>query len=275
MSTAFPGTTRWPVDSGEPDAPGGSAVYGQVRQADGAPVGGATVTLIDMSGRQADRGRTGADGSYQVRVPRPGMYTLIAAAAAHRPQAAALHLGGGPVQHDVLLAGAARLAGTVRVAGSGTPVPGATVALADSRGEVLAACGTDDAGRYQFQEVAPGQYTLAISAPSYQPSALAVTVADGAQATADAELRDRTRVAGTARNSRGSAVPDARIVVLDADGNTVATATTGPDGRYAFENLTDSDYTVVASGYPPTASTLRITPGQPHTHDPHLGYPEP
>jgi hypothetical protein len=41
-----------------------------------------------------------------------------------------------------------------------------------------------------------------------------------------------------------------------------------------LENLPESDYTVIASGYPPVASTLRITPGQPHFHDVHLGYPE-
>jgi hypothetical protein len=274
MSTTFRGAPGWPADSGESNGPGGPPVYGQVRQAGGALVSGAIVTLIDMSGQQAGRSRTGADGSYRVRVPRPGMYTLIATAAAHRPQAAAVHLGGGPVEHDVLLAGAARLAGTVRAAGSGTPVPGATVALADSRGEVLGARGTDDAGRYQFEELAPGRYTVAVSAPSYQPSALPVSVTDGAQAIVDVELRGRARVEGTALNTHGTVVPDARVVLLDADGNMAAVTTTGPDGRYAFENLSESDYTVVASGYPPTASTLRITSGQPQSHDVHLGYPE-
>lgn len=274
MSTTFPGAPAWPADPAGSNGPGGPPVSGHVREAGGAPVSGATVTLIDMSGRQAGRSRTGADGSYQVRVPRPDMYTLIATAAALRPQAAAVHLGGGPVEHDVLLAGAARLAGTVRAAGSGTPVPGATVALADSHGEVLEARGTDDAGRYLFEELAPGRYTVAVSAPSYQPSALPVSVADGAQATVDAELLGRARVEGTARNTHGTVVPDARIVLLDAEGNMAAVTTTGPDGRYTLENLSESDYTVVASGYPPNASTLRITSGQPQSHDVHLGYPQ-
>lgn len=241
MSTTFPEMPGWPADSGESNWPGGPPVYGQVRQAGGGLVSGATVTLIDMSGRQADRSRTGADGSYQVRVPRPGMYTLIATAAAHRPQAAAVQLGGGPVEHDVLLACAARLAGTVRAAGSGMPVSGATVALADSRGEVLEARGTDDAGRYLFDELAPGRYTVAVSAPSYQPSALPVSVTDGAQVTVDAELRGRARMEGAARNTHGTVVPDARVVLLDADGNMAAVTTTGPDGRYTFENLPDGD----------------------------------
>jgi uncharacterized surface anchored protein len=274
MSTAFTGTPGWPADSGASPGPGGAPVYGRVRQAGGAPVSGATVTLIDTSGHQAGRSRTGTDGSYQVHVPRPGMYTLIATAASHRPQAAAVQLGGGPVEHDVLLAGAARLAGTIRAADSGTPVSGATVALADSRGEVLEARGTDDGGRYLFEALAPGRYTVAVSAPSFQPSALPVSVNDGAQVTVDAELHGRARVAGTARNTHGTVVADARVLLLDADGNMAGVATTGPDGRYVFENLSGSDYTVVASGYPPTASTLRITSGQPQSHDVQLGYPE-
>lgn len=274
MSGAFAGVSEWAAGSEGADGSGGPLLYGLVREAGGAAVSGAVVTLIDMGGRQAGRSRTGADGSYRVRVQGPGLYTLIATAAAHRPQAATVQLGGGPAEHDVLLPGAARLAGTVRAAGAGTPVSGASVALADSRGEVLSARATDDAGRYLFEDLAPGRYTLAVSAPSYQPSALPVSVADGAQVTVDAELRGRARVAGTARNTHGTVVPDARVVLLDADGNMAAVTTTGPDGRYAFENLAESDYTVVASGYPPTASTLRITSGQPQSHDLQLSHPQ-
>jgi Carboxypeptidase regulatory-like domain len=274
MSTTFQGAPAWPADSGESNGAGGQPVYGHVRQAGGVPVSGATVTLIEASGRQAGRSRTGADGSYQVRVAQPGVYTLVAIAAGHQPQAAVVHAGGGPVEHDVLLAGVARLAGTVRAAGTGRPIPDATVALADSRGEVMAACNTDDAGRYLFGELPAGSYTVAVSAPSYQPSALPVTVLDGTQVTVDAELHGRARVEGTARGTRETVVPDARVILLDPDGNVAAVTTTGPDGRYAFENLAESDYTVIASGYPPATSTLRVTSGQPHSHDVNLGYPE-
>jgi Carboxypeptidase regulatory-like domain len=274
MTTTFQGASGWPADSAGSDGPGGPPVYGHVRRADGVPVSGATVTLIEASGRQAGRSRTGTDGSYQVRLAQRGVYTLVAMAAGHQPQAAVVHAGGGPVEHDVLLAGAARLAGTVYAAGTGRPIPGATVALADSRGEVMAAHNTDDAGRYLFGELLAGSYTIAVSAPSYQPSALPVTVLDGTQATVDAELHGRARVEGTARSTRETVVPDARVILLDPDGNVAAVTTTGPDGRYAFENLAEGDYTMMASGYPPAASTLRVTSGQPQAHDVTLGYPQ-
>jgi uncharacterized protein YfaS (alpha-2-macroglobulin family) len=274
VSTIFDSAPGLPADFASSDEAGGPPVYGRVRQADGVPVSGATVTLIEASGRQAGRSQTGADGSYQVGVARRGIYTLVAMAAGHQPQAAVVHAGAGPVEHDVLLAGAARLAGTVRAAGTGSPIPGATVALADSRGEVMAACNTDDTGRYLFADLPAGSYTVAVTAPSYQPSALPVTILHGTQATVDAELQGGARVEGTARSTSGTAVPDARVILLDPGGNVAAVTTTGPDGRYAFENLTESTYTVIASGYPPAASTLPVTSGQPHSHDIDLGYPK-
>jgi hypothetical protein len=274
MTTTLPGAPGSPAGPNGFDGQGGQPVYGTVRQADGMPVSGATVTLIDTSGRQAGRGRTDADGSYQARVPRPGMYTLIAMAAGHQPQAEAVHAGDGPAEYHVLLAGVARVAGTIRAAETSRPIPGASVALVDSRGEVMAARNTDDAGRYLFGELTPGSYTLTVSAPCCQPSALPVTILDGTLATVDAELQGRSRVEGTACSTHGTVVPDARVVFVDSDGNVAAATTTGPDGRYAFESLAEGDYTVIASGYPPSTSTLRVTFGQPQSHDVHLGYPE-
>ena len=55
-------------------------MHGYVRQPDGTPLPGATVTLIDPSGRQAAHGQSDAGGAYQVCAPAPGPYTLIAMA---------------------------------------------------------------------------------------------------------------------------------------------------------------------------------------------------
>jgi len=256
----------------------GPPVHGHVRRPGGTPLPGATVTLIDPSGRQAAWGRTGADGSYQIAAPAPGSYTLIAMASAHQPHASAVQLREQPVEVDVLLPGASRLSGTIRAAGTGTAgtaraLAAATVTLADARGEVVAAQRTGTDGRYVIEDLAPGRYTLAVSAPSWQPAAMGVIVADGEETTQDADLRSGAKVAGTARTA-GTAIPDARVMLLDADGNVAAVTGTGPDGTYSFENLPEGDYTVIASGYPPAASRLRVSPGEPHTHDVELGHPE-
>jgi EmrB/QacA subfamily drug resistance transporter len=255
-------------------APAGPPVYGHVHQAGGAPLAGATVTLIDPAGRQAGRASTASDGSYRISAPGEGTYTLIAMANGHRPHASAVRVGCQPVEVDVLLPGASRLAGTVRAEGTGSPLAGVTVTLADARGEVVAAGSTGEAGRYVIEDLVAGRYTLALSAPFYQPTALQVVVADDEETTQDAELRSGARVEGIARTAAGSTVPDARVTLLDTDGNVAAVATTGPDGRYSLENLAPGEYAVIATGYPPAASRLRISSGEPHSHDVQLGHPE-
>jgi EmrB/QacA subfamily drug resistance transporter len=271
---AAPARHAAPMAVTDAAAPPGPPVYGHVHEAGGVPLTGATVTLIDPAGRQAGRASTGPDGAYRISAPGEGTYTLIAMASGHRPHASSVRVGCEPVEVDVLLPGASRLAGTVRAAGTGSPLAGVIVTLADLRGEVVAASSTGEAGRYAIEDLVAGRYTLALSAPYYQPTALQVVVADDEETTQDAELRSGARVEGIARTAAGTTVPDARVTLLDTEGNVAAVATTGPDGSYSLENLVEGEYTVIASGYPPAASRLRISSGEPHSHDVQLGHPE-
>jgi hypothetical protein len=50
-------------------------------------------------------------------------------------------------------------------------------------------------------------------------------------------------------------------------------AASGPDGGYSFENLPEGEYTVIAAGYPPAASRLKVAGGDQHSHDVELGHP--
>jgi EmrB/QacA subfamily drug resistance transporter len=260
------------ADQGDP--PDGPPVYGYVRQAGGAPLADATVTLIDIGGRQVGRNRTGSDGGYRIPVAEQGSYTLIAMAGSHQPHASSVRLGSQPVELDVLLAGAARLAGTIRGSGTKHPLPGVTVTMADTRGEVVAVTATDEAGQYAIENLMPGRYTVALSAPAFQPTAFPAVIADGQETTLDAELRPGARVEGIARTAAGAFVPEARVTLLDPNGNVAGVTTTGQDGMYWFENLAAGDYTVIAAGYPPAATRLQICGGTSHSHDVQLGYPE-
>jgi hypothetical protein len=51
----------------------------------------------------------------------------------------------------------------------------------------------------------------------------------------------------------------------------LATRRTGPDGTYAFDDLLEGSYTLIASGYAPVAAGLRITPGAEVHHSVTLG----
>jgi MFS family permease len=252
----------------------GLAVVGYVRHGDGVPLPGATVTLIDLAGKQAGIGRSGDDGRYHVPVPAQGSYTLIAMAKSYEPYASAVRIADRPAEVDMLLSGAFRLTGLIRSAGTGQPVPGATVTLADARGEIVGTAVTGQTGQYAVENLVAGQYTVAVSAASYQPLALSAAIGDGQQTTLDAELRTGARLAGTARSNSGAILPDVRVTVLDPDGNVAGVATTGPDGTYTLENLPEGEYTVIATGYPPAASRLKVAGGDPLSHDVELGHPE-
>jgi uncharacterized protein YfaS (alpha-2-macroglobulin family) len=199
---------------------------------------------------------------------------LIASAGAHQPQASVVSVNGSPVAVDVVLTGTSSLAGVVTVAGKGTPVPGALATLADERGDVVGARATDDSGSYLFDELVAGNYTLVISAEGYRPVATGVAVPGTGQHRQDIQLAGGSRLRGVATVGDGRAVPDARITLLDRAGNVVAMTTTDESGEYAFSDLPEGDYTVIASGYPPVASTLRMVGGEHGQHDVRLGHPE-
>jgi uncharacterized protein YfaS (alpha-2-macroglobulin family) len=101
-----------------------------------------------------------------------------------------------------------------------------------------------------------------------------VTVPTTGQCQQDVALVGGSRLRGIATVGDGRAVPDARITLLDRTGNVVAMTTTDQAGEYAFSDLPEGDYTVIASGYPPVASTLRMTGGEQGLHDVRLGHPE-
>lgn len=64
------------------------------------------------------------------------------------------------------------------------------------------------------------------------------------------------------------------MTLVDAAGNVIATSTTGEDGAYAFTDLDAGDYSVIASGYPPMASALRVTGPGVDAYDVELHHPD-
>ncbi|WP_443060796.1 MFS transporter [Streptomyces sp. NBC_00448] len=250
---------------------GGVPVCGTVQHSDGTSVGRAALTLIDGSGRQVGRGATAEDGRYALSTPGAGSYVLIAAAGGHQPQAVTVAVGDHPVELDVVLGGAGRLAGTVHTA-DGTPVRDAIVTLTDVRGDVVATSRSGREGVYALTELVAGEYTLAASAPAYRPAALPVTVQASRETRQDVELAGGASLRGIVRAPGGRLVEDARVTLLDAAGNVVDSVTTGPDGHFRFVDLAAGEYTVIAAGYPPVATVLQVAGGGRTERDLQLGH---
>ncbi|MEU8930249.1 MFS transporter [Streptomyces sp. NPDC048409] len=249
----------------------GVPVCGTVQHPDGTVVPRAALTLIDASGGQIGRGASGDDGRYALSTPGSGAYVLIAAAGGHQPQAVTVTVGERPVELDVVLGGAGRLAGTVRTA-DGTPVRDATVTLTNVQGEVVASTRSGREGGYVITELVAGEYTLAGSAPAFRPAALPVTVQASRETRQDVELAGGAVLKGTVRAGGGRPVEDARVTLLDAAGNVVDTLTTGADGTFRFVDLSSGEYTVIAAGYPPVATVLQVAGGGRTERDLQLGH---
>ncbi|WP_046732658.1 MFS transporter [Streptomyces humi] len=250
----------------------GVAVRGRVRGADGAGVGRAAVTLVSLGGRQLGRAVADAEGGYLLPAPGAGTYVLIASADGCRPRATTLVVSAEPVAYDVLLTGTGQLAGLVRAADSGAPVAGAVVVVTDVRGDVLATVRTDGLGEFTAGELAPGTVTLAVSSPKHRPLALPVELSGTGLTRVEAELRPGAQVRGTVRAAAGP-LGDARVTLVDAVGNVVATTTTGDDGAYVFPDLDTGQYTVIATGYPPQATAVDVGGTDVHDHDIELAHP--
>ncbi|WP_433870640.1 MFS transporter [Saccharopolyspora sp. CA-218241] len=251
---------------------GGLFVHGTVQDTGGNPVPGVVLTLTDANGRQVERARGEQDGAFRLAVEHGGSYVLIASGGHYQPTASMVVVVDRPVRHDVQMLGAGRLAGLVQAGGS--PVAGAMAVLTDVRGEVVASAPTGADGRYAFADLVGGSYALTVTAPGYRPVASPVEVADGRQQTLDVALQDGGRLTGVVRSAElGVAVPDARVTLLDGGGAVVAATTTDADGGYSFTDLPAGEYTVIATGYPPNASSLRLA-GEHNEHDIALGYPE-
>ncbi|MFD7290179.1 MFS transporter [Streptomyces sp. NPDC059863] len=269
-SASAPGIPAAPAPAPAPYI-SGVAVCGTVQHYDGSTVPRAALTLIDVHGKQIGRGASGQDGRYALSVPGSGSYVMIAAAGGHQPQAVTVTVGERPVELDVVLGGAGRLAGAVLTA-DGTPVRDAAVTLTDVRGEVVASTRSGREGSYVISELVAGEYTLAASAPAFRPAALPVSVQASRETRQDIELAGGAVLRGTVRAGGGRPVEDARVTLLDAAGNVVDTLTTAADGTFRFVDLSSGEYTVIAAGYPPVATVLQVAGGGRTERDLLLGH---
>jgi hypothetical protein len=241
----------------------------------GAPVPHASVTAIDPTGRQLGLATADSTGFYRLPLPAAGPGTgcvLIASSPGHQPEAATVSLAAeAPIAVDLSLAGVGGLAGTVTDP-DGSPLSGVLAVAADPYGEVVGSATTGADGGYRLPELAPGRYVLALTRAGRRPSAVPVEVTAGGPTRQDAVLAPAAAVRGTVTDPVGRPLPEARVSLLDSAGQVVGLHLTGPDGRYAFDGLAGEDFTVVAAGYPPVATTVTIAGSGRDDMDLHLSH---
>ena len=169
-----------------PEAVSGSPqpVWFRVVRRDGEPVPAAVVALLDIHGREVDTTKTAVDGGGELHSPHAGRFLMIVSADGYQPRAVILTVDDGPVELALLLPRSAVVGGTV--CSGGEPVRDVRVAVRqdhDAVGEAL----TGGDGRYRFDDLAEGTYTVSASAAS--GSAVArLSLAEGAELDLDLDL---------------------------------------------------------------------------------------
>jgi EmrB/QacA subfamily drug resistance transporter len=155
---------------------GAGQLEGRVADQAGRPIPGAAITLTDARGEVVATAVSGEDGLYSLPDLYPAEYTLTATAAGTRPAARTVALGAGNDNRiDVVLVTNGTLGGVIRSATSGQPVPDASVLAVDGYGTVVGATVTGADGRYEFEDLQPGAYT--VTASGYAPVASRVQLA--------------------------------------------------------------------------------------------------
>ncbi|MFC9229717.1 MFS transporter [Streptomyces decoyicus] len=268
----IPSTPAEVTRTGPAGTPSGFA--GRVLDASGAPVPGASITLIDRQGRQADVTTAGADGRYALAAPAAGTYVLTGAAPGHTPYAAsAMYRGEGVASRvDLILAGTGRLGGVLLGGLEDAPLAGGSIVLTDAGGEVVTRTTSGTDGRWETAPLPPGPYTLVLSAPGHHPQARAIELSGGEPERQDACLQPAAIVRGTVRGPNGRPLADAAVTLAE-DGTVTAHTVTGVDGAFAFSDLSGSHYTLTAAGYPPHAVPISLAGGAHENLDLDLAQP--
>ena len=160
-------------------------VGGSVRDAEGAPVVGASVTVTDAAGGVRAVRRTGVDGTWECPELEPGTYTVVVLAPGREPVAERLVVaeatptGRRTTRHDVRVPVVRHEVRGRVLSSSGRVVPESLVVLMGADGRVVASTVTDARGFFSVGDLTEGRYLL--TASGYAPVTAQVSVDRDAQ----------------------------------------------------------------------------------------------
>lgn len=225
----------------------GGTVTGQVTSQSGQGVSGAQVTVIGSNGTFTTT--TGSDGRYFVDHVAPGAVNVQARDAntgfAGRATGS-IGFAGQTIQLNISLVPFGTVTGIVFHADGATPIAGAQVNLFGSgNGSTI----TDGQGRYTFNFVPLGSFTLDVTDPA---------TGDRGRTSNQVSVNGETRTVNVILNGVGRLV----VVVKDAAGNLVSNAqlqlfeqdafggqefgATQPDGTFTFANVLAGGFFITA-----------------------------
>lgn len=225
------------------------SVAGAVTAAGQVPLAGAQVRVEGSAGTLT--ATTDGRGSFSLAKVPEGTYTVRVLLEGFQPaEASNVRVKSGQVSRVTVALKPLQglIAGTV-TDNRNRPLAGATVTILGPDGTPVASATTGDDGSFILLGVPAGTYTLRASLADYRHADRPnVRVGNGQVLKMAFKLVPLyNAITGRITDPRGRPVADARVVVTDSAGNTVASALTAADGTYTAGRLPDGTYTVTVS----------------------------
>ena len=243
----------------------GGTIQGQVVEAQGgAPVPEATVRaelsgggggprrMPRFMGGGDDEVMTDAEGRFELSGLAPGTWTVTASHPEWSESTVTVELEDAPATADLRLGRGGTIGGLV-VAG-GRPVGGAEVGLAEAGDAGMRGFGggqsslTGEDGRFRFERLAPGRYSLSATLRSQSSSPVEAVVTGDAAQEVTLTLTEGAVVHGTI-----TGLPEGELAGITVNAN-------GPDG-YFTSTRADADATFELTGVPEGSISLRASAG--------------
>ena len=222
----------------------GGAAGRVLDQSTGLSVAGATVELHNTGGQLIASTTTDSSGSFSLTGIATGTYNLVVSAPAYTTNTQAITIISNTITNvTVLLAPVpGTVTGTV-TSSSSTAIPDAQVRIINTFGVVVDQTITNASGGYQFTNVAPGNYTISVSANGFQSQTGAVNVERAQTATLNFVLPPTPgTINGTVTDSNGVPIQGALVEVLDDNGILIVSAATNASGQYTINSLAPGMY---------------------------------
>ncbi|BCB03802.1 carboxypeptidase regulatory-like domain-containing protein [Bacillus sp. KH172YL63] len=213
----------------------------------GQPISGAVVQIINSSGQVVTTGTTDALGNYTIENLVPGSYSVVFSANGYSNTV----LGAIVTQNQTttLDAGLDPIAGLV----TGTvtdnamiPIEGALVTIVQNNIPIATDI-TDQNGNYEVPNLAPGSYTVVVSADNFTTETVGTIITSGETTVTNVVLApDPGTLSGNVTNDSGDPIAGATISIQTNVG-IILTTVTDSNGNYVVEGLAPGNYTVTAS----------------------------
>jgi len=273
------------------------------RDANEEPIAGVTIELVSASGSVVSTTQTGDDGSYTFSRVLPGTYsiretqptsfldgldspgtidgTVIGSTAnpGDLISGVVLRQGQRGVEYNFGELRTVSIGGRVHVDDDGDCVydigeqllEGVTIRLLDASGREVASTTTNNEGRYRFEGIAPGNYTIAEEQPvgffegsakpgsaggrAETPSRIGNITLTSGQVAVDYDFCERppAEISGFVFIDRDAdcvfdpnelPIFGVRVDLLDSSGRLIATTLTDASGAYRFTDLPEGTYTL-------------------------------